>query len=252
MHILDVYNEFESHYSGCFAVDKDGAAIKIKRIIPPEPTSVDDYGDASYGDYPTNLELASSIDLFTIEALYIESSSDLHQDVVELHLCDIVFVFPESKLINCNTLLTDGSTFNYIKYISRYSTRQYRRALRLNYLIENRPNAWLIDHLCREGVDLYNIMDSHELSDNEIGSYINPLYYSYTDAINKLDEGIGTYALSPNWWVGQGTDGIDLGWNSHSVGTVDSTSGLVSLNNNVSFLETSLIETLGDMYCGTR
>jgi len=250
MHILDVHNELCSHYNGCFGINKQGKVVHLMEILTPDSDGDNDWGDPDYSSYPEDLEVHSSKQYFQGYVTEYENNV-FYKDTEGGHesktvaLTDISFCFPESKLVQCK-IDTNGSQYDFVKYVDRYSSRQYRRALRTGSLTALHVNGWTYSTLRNKGLlfgrDSSSVISSVQVAD--IVRYIDPTYVGYRDALELLKLQVGTYAISEEWWVGQGKKGIVIGWKSYSVGAIDE-DGIVTLNDNALFLSKSLSETLG-------
>jgi hypothetical protein len=146
-------------------------------------------------------------------------------------LRDILFPFPESKLINT----TDNGRAKAV-FINRYSYRQWRRGLRQGMLVKFFPNQWLMRQV--------DMIINGALSWKELEEFFNPSYYSPVTVCDLVRKRPGTYAISPEFWVGLGRSGIIFGYHQYTVGKlVDD--DVYELHPNAQDLFELLMETVG-------
>ena len=196
--MADYMDEARSHFENTIGIYQ-GEVIQLERIV--------------YDDTHTGIPLSRLHRHMTYE-----ESKQLMQVSYRLHgkpqrqkilLSEIQFPFPESKLINATERKRPKAIF-----INRYSYRQWRRGLRNEMLHKLYPNMWLFKQLG------FNSLSHKRLSWEEIEEFVNPTYYNPIEVIEQVKELPGTYAVSPDFWVGLGRSGIVFGYHQYTVGKV--------------------------------
>lgn len=190
--------EANSHYSRTIGIYK-GNIIQLEGIVyDPKATGISRNNLNKYMSY----EEARSLMLVEYR---------LHGKVQpqRILLSDIVFPFPESKLINSIENKRAKAVF-----INRYSYRQWRRGLRMGMLQKVYPNLWLIKQL---GL---TTSTGKNLTWKELEEFFNPTYYNCVDVQEHAIQNPGTYAISPEFWVGVGRSGLVFGYHQYTVGKI--------------------------------
>ena len=247
MYMNEIHNELIAYYSGTYAT-YDGSVYHIKDIMMPEPDGTNDYDDPYYNN-DGGFEVEEVMDRFNvyveqqIPSLDFEDASGEHSEM-SLGLFD--FSFPDMGLINIQAHYdVDGNktAFNMAKNMARRTQRQWRRALRHDALEVNHAYSGLIPMLeAVTGKEHYE--NRARVSPSTLVALYFPQYESVQYALEELEHTIGTYALSKDWWVGQGKHGIVFGNGYNMCGEV--TDGKFSFDNDdLLFLKESLIEVIG-------
>ena len=241
MHVSDIHNELSSYYTDTYAV-YDGMLYLVREILSPEPTGYDDYDEPEW-DLPSNADVDNSLEYF--EA-YCEPVV-LHDepDCATIPMDELSFIFPEAKLVNVPIKFGDV-TFNMAKYVARRADRQWKRGLRHSML-----SACIVPfrarHFIKSVTGQSHIEFQVEVTNLNILNTFFPEYYSVTDALQYLNNSIGSCAVSEDWWIGQGNESLVFGYQLHTVGTITE-DGVFELHDGCKYLSESLTETLGDNY----
>jgi hypothetical protein len=143
-----------------------------------------------------------------------------------------------------------GVSFNSCKYVQRNVRRQWRRAFRIDDGLTasnvHQHAAGILERIVgRSHSAMFSGTD-----DLVAHSLFFPKYFTTEEALEQLNATVGWYALSKEWWVGQGNHGIVFGYQGDCVGSVNSdTNKFEFFTEELEFLRDSLIETIGDRYC---
>jgi hypothetical protein len=238
MYIRDILQELRGYYQGTYGM-YCGKVYKVMDINPPDSDGYDDDGEEYWEvDNDGLLDVLDATHLFTADCIDIVSDTSDRVD-----LSDVEFVFPDVGLVNIPIEYSDTCKFNVVANVTRSVQRQYRRALRHNSLMSVAPFPKVRDMIAE-----LTGQPHHELGGGVTNTLISnlflPTYYHLDEALSLLEDTIGQYAITNEWWVGQGNHGIIFGYHDNICGDV--TDGVFKLHDTLDFLEESLLTTIGE------
>ena len=250
MYMQDIHNELMAYYHGTYG-RRDDKLYYIEDIPMPEGDGYDDSEERTIFNNDGGHDVMSSMHLFNAYVLELphNDSRAASGNSMEMSMGDIDFSFPNPGLVNVPAMYNIDRKpvqFNTTRYVARRVQRQWRRALRYDSLNVCSPNTSLRGILESITGQACNELGT-SVTNNTLYSLYFPQYFTVQHALLELSATVGTYALSPNWWVGQGKHGIIFGHNEHVCGTV-SEDGQFKLAEGLEFLSESLNELIGDKY----
>lgn len=220
--MADYVEEAQSHYDRTIGL-LDGKVIHIERCI---------YNAKTTGIRQSHLRKIMEYEeaKTLIEIAYRHKGQMQSQHAL---LSDVDFQFPDSKLINSIDKKRPKAVF-----INRYSYRQWRRGLRLGMLQKFVPNQWLLKQLGLR----YSL--GEKLTWQEVEEFFYPTYYSVDEVCEQAKQLPGTYAISPEFWVGVGRPGLVFGYHQYTIGHITD-EGIFELDERGQDLYELLVETVG-------
>ena len=243
MYMQDVHHELQAYYYNTYGT-YNGKVVYVEEIMLPEPDYYDEDNDCHVFENDGDHDVYTSLDLFDA---YVRDISNDNGDCTTVPMSEIDFTFPDTGLINVVIEYPDlGCKFNIAKYVTRTTRRQWRRALRFDMLAVRLPNPSTKGIIEAITETTHNEL-STRITSSTVDSMFFPKYIGVDEALDRLDGGVDTYALSPDWWVGQGKHGIVFGHHEHKCGDVSS-DGLFTLHEDLEFLRESFNETIGEQY----
>ena len=249
MRMRDLHNELMSYYQGVYGV-YGGKLYHIEDITPPDPDEQDEYGDGHWTFDDGNLETDTDMYRFNAtckEIKLTDGTSDNNREPYQTISMDkFDFSFPDVGLVNVPVVFSGiDEHFNIAKHIGRSATRQWRRAMRGDSINASIVGRTITSHLIDvTGETARELVTSR--SYNSIYRMYFPQYFSVDEALSALQDTVGTYAVSADWWVGQGCHGVVFGYGNGVCGSV-SEEGIFKLHSeNLGFLKEPLIELVGE------
>lgn len=249
MRMRDLHNELLSYYQGVYGVH-NGKLYHIEDVTPPDPDEQDEYGDGHWTFDDGSLEIDTDMYRFNAVCKEIKltdgTSSANTEPYQDISMDKFDFSFPDVGLVNVPVVFPEiDEHFNIAKHIGRSATRQWRRAMRRDSITSNIVGSSTASHLIEvTGASTRELMTAR--SNNAVYRMYFPQYFSVDEALSALQETVGTYAVSADWWIGQGCHGVVFGYGNGVCGSV-SEEGIFKLHNtDLDFLKEPLIELVGE------
>lgn len=248
MRMRDLHNEVMSYYQGVYGM-YGGKLYMLDDITPPEGDEEDEYGDAHWSFDDGNLEVDTDLHRFTAycrEVKLTDGLRDHREPSEEISMDKFDFSFPTTGLVNVPVHMQSiEEQFNIVKYVSRSATRQWRRAMRRDSFSMTTIGGNILSHLVAVTDETPRELVTSRTNNAIHGLYF-PHYFTADEVLSSLQHTVGTYAISKDWWIGQGSHGIIFGYRGDVCGSVDD-EGLFSFSDeSLGFLKESLTELIGD------